>query len=93
MDGKASVADATYTDVELLLRPRLPIAPIVWDAAAFSVYRFPPQLLGVHARPAVALENASASLGEHDQRAVLSDCWDGLDQARVSEMPRMSPIS
>jgi hypothetical protein len=78
--------------VELLLRPRHPIAPIVWDAPALPVYRFPPQLLGVHAGPAVALENVSASLGEDDQRPVLPDRRNRLDQARVLEMPKIAPM-
>ena len=86
------MADAPDSSVELLLGPRLPTAPIVRDAAELPVYRLAPQLLRVHAGPAVALENVSASLGQHDQRTIIADSRNRLDQARISEMPEISSM-
>jgi hypothetical protein len=74
------MSDASDPDVELLLRSRLATAPIVRDAAALPIDRLVPQLFGVHSGPAVALENVSASLGQHDQRTVIATGRDGIDQ-------------
>ena len=42
--------------------------------------------------PAVALEDAPAAFREHDQRAVVADGRDGLDEPRVSEVPQIAPV-
>ena len=86
------MSDASDPDVELLLRSRLATAPIVWDATTLAVDRLPPQFVGVHSRPAVALEDVSASLGQDHQRPVITAGRNGVDQPGVLEVPQIAPV-
>ena len=70
VDGKAGVADASDTDVELLpafrfLRSTALIVHITM-VAELALYGRPLQLFTVHAGPSVGLEYVSSSLREHD---------------------------
>ena len=40
----------------------------------------------------MVLEDVAATLREHDQRAVVADGRDGLDEPRVSEVPQIAPV-
>jgi hypothetical protein len=42
VDREARMTDAPDPNVELLLRPRLPTSPIIWDAAVLPIDRFAP---------------------------------------------------
>jgi hypothetical protein len=86
------MSDASDPDVELLLRSRLATAPIVWDATTLAVDRLPPQFVGVHSRPAVALEDVSASLGQDHQRPIITAGRNGVDQPGVLEVPQIAPV-
>lgn len=92
VDGEARMTDASDSNVELLLRSRLPTAPIVRDATTFAVDRLPPQFIGVHSRPAVAIEDVSASLGQHHQRPVITAGRNRVDQPGVLEVPQIAPV-
>ena len=94
--GESGVARTSDADVELLPALRLlrsaalvvNVAPVV----ELPLHGRPLQFFAVHARPAVALEDVPAALGEHDQRAVVADGRDGLDEPRVSEVPQIAPV-
>ena len=94
--GESGVARASDAGVELLPALRLlrsaalvvNVAPVV----ELLLHGRPSQFFAVHVGPAVALEDVASALGQHDQRAVVADGRNGLDEPRVSEVPEIAPV-
>jgi hypothetical protein len=84
VDGEARVTDASNTGVELLPGFRLlrstAFVVHITVVAELPIQGRPPELLAVHAGPAVPLEDIPAAFREDDQCAVVADGRDGLDE-------------
>ena len=94
--GETGVACASDAGVELLpsfwLLGSAAFIANITPVAKFLLHARQSQYVALHVGPAVAFEHVSSSLGQHDQRAVVADGRDGLDEPRVSEAPQVTPV-
>ena len=86
--GETGVACASHAGIELLpglwLLGSAALVVNVAPVAELLLHTRQSQCFTLHVGPAVALEYVASSLGQHDQRAVVADGRDGLDEPRVS---------
>ena len=83
--GETGVACASHAGVELLpglgLLGSAALIVNIAPVAELLLHTRQSQSFALHVGPAVALEHVASSLGQHDQRAVVTDSWNRLDES------------